>query len=81
MSRYLDAVRNMGKVRVPDFIGSRAGDINLLALRSGVRARQSQVEGAVMHLGNVTTVVAQDPPSGARVRRGSDVIVFVDYRP
>jgi hypothetical protein len=81
MSRYRDAIRNMGKVRVPDLIGSRGGDINLLALRSGVHARQSQVEGAVMHLGNVITVVAQDPPPGARVRRGSDVIVFVDYRP
>jgi hypothetical protein len=32
-----------------------------------------------MHLGNVITVVAQDPSPGARVGRGSDVIVFVDY--
>ena len=39
MSRYLDGIRNVGKVRAPDFIGSRGSDINLLALRSGVRAR------------------------------------------
>jgi hypothetical protein len=81
MSRYLDAIRNVGKVRVPDFIGSRGSDINVLALRNGVHARQRQVEGAVMHLGNVITVVAQDPPPGAKVCGGSDVIVFVDYRP
>ena len=34
-----------------------------------------------MRLGNVITVVAQDPPLGTRVRRASEVIVLVDHRP
>ena len=68
-----------GEVRVRDFIGSRGSDIHLLALRYGVHARPHQVEGAVMDLGNVITVVAQPPRH--QVRWASEVIVVVDDRP
>jgi hypothetical protein len=71
----------VGKVRVPGFIGSRGSNIYPVALGYGVHAHQRQVEGAVMHLDNVITVAAGDPPLGTRVARGSDVIVILDYRP
>jgi hypothetical protein len=52
-----------------------------LAPRYGVHAHRGQIEGAVLHLGNAIAVVARDRPLGTRVRRGSEVIMFVDYRP